>query len=152
MHEKELPRPFGVGVTCTLTLLVAVWAVTEGMIEINTDYYTEGAGWTFAQVFLGPAISIPTALIMLRGKNWARWVFWLVYGPVGIWLVTLDPKPTHCIRIAVYVLGSVLLMLPAAQSYFSGQDFRRRARAARRERPLMQVPKDAPGKPRDYRY
>jgi hypothetical protein len=73
----------------------------------------------FALAFAGLGVSIVSGAFILRGANWARWLYlgWSVFG-FAVSLATSPSKLMLLPSLLVFAIIALFLLLPKANAYF----------------------------------
>jgi len=80
----------------------------------------------YFETFLGYAVAIVTGVYLLRGENWARWLY--VYWSGLVFVLSLMNDGLHIGPFVALLINGViifLLMRPPAADYFRGQSTNR---------------------------
>jgi hypothetical protein len=74
----------------------------------------------FGMMYLGAAVSMTSGIFMLRGKNWARFLY-IIWSAIGflISLVTAPAKLMLIPSLIVYGVIVFFLLRPKANAFFS---------------------------------
>jgi hypothetical protein len=74
----------------------------------------------FAMMYVGRAISITSGIFMLRGENWARFLY-IILGAIGF-LIGLATSPVKLMLIPGIIIYGIIvffLLRPNANAFFS---------------------------------
>ena len=120
-------RPTSIMVIAWIIIILAVINLIVLVITLNNNTAKElmtriDLLISMQQAFVGALISILSAIMMLKGKNWGRllYIFWIIIGFI-IALIThrmkLDMFPGTIVVLAIIFF----LFRPAANGYFARQ-------------------------------
>lgn len=119
-------RPWTVSLPCWIFFALGLFNL---LVVLLNDWFPGHEGWreTFRvkaplQFYLRyamPLIMMALVLLMLNGRNWARWVFVLWFGNTFFWQVVKTPKSAWPLA-ALFAICTVLWFLPRSSRFFAG--------------------------------
>jgi hypothetical protein len=100
----------------------------------SLDTFRSQHPFRYAQYVANYIVALVSGLFMLRGLNWARWLFTLWYGLNAIAALPYwfsSQWATHALRLLFFGLFCLYLFRPAANEFFRGPLLKKSAEAAR---------------------
>ncbi|MFC1885371.1 hypothetical protein ACFL2O_11455 [Thermodesulfobacteriota bacterium] len=75
----------------------------------------------YTLMFLGLFITLLSGIAILKGKNWARFLY-IIWGVISFGIgITISPvKPALIPGVVIFIVVSICLLLPNANEYFKG--------------------------------
>lgn len=77
----------------------------------------------YVMLYVGAAVSIVSGIAMLKGRDWARFLY-VIWSAIGfvVGMVTSPMKALMIPSLAFYVILVIFLFRPKASRYFRGTD------------------------------
>jgi hypothetical protein len=125
MDSRSAERPASVSFVCYFLIMAAGLKIALLLASLGNPVVQKKLEVPSQVVLPGITIAIGLlcAFFMLKGKNWARWSFYLLYGTCIVLLQIFNLALPSVISAVVFVLCGALLLSRRARCYFTGRDF-----------------------------
>ena len=121
-------RPISVTIVAWVLIVIAVMSMLVSPFSLRNPAAKQMMSrsplpfvlqYTF--MFLGLLITLVSGIAILKGKNWARFLY-IAWGIIsfGIGIAISPVKPVLIPGVAIFIVVSIFLLLPDANEYFKG--------------------------------
>lgn len=123
-------RPTSITVICWILIVMGGISLTSSILSFHNPMAKQIMSQNpisitiqYIMMYLGTLIMIGCGIAMLKGQNWARFLYiiWSVIG-LGIGIVTSPMKAALIPGIIIFLIVAFLLFRPKAKAFFAGKE------------------------------
>jgi hypothetical protein len=121
-------RPTSITVICWILIIMGGISLVVTTINLNNPTVEELISRSpipvtvqYAIMYVGLLVTLVSGIAMLKGRNWARYLY-IVWGVVGFMfsLATSPMKTAMIPGLVVFIIMAFFLFRPKAKAYFTG--------------------------------
>jgi len=121
-------RPTSITVIAWILIVMGGISLITSTISLNNPTAKELMGRSlipipvqYVMMYVGLFITLVSAIAMLKGKNWARFLY-VIWGIIGFIVgITTSPMKTAMIPgMVIFIVVVIFLFRPKANEYFAG--------------------------------
>jgi hypothetical protein len=125
--NKMMKRPMSVSVIAWILIVLSSISVGTSLLSFNNPMVKELMAKSpvpiplqYVMMYVGLLISIVAGIAMLKGQNWARFLY-VIWSAIGfvIGIATSPMKAMMIPGLVMFVLITIFLFRPEANEYFS---------------------------------
>ncbi len=128
MPSPRPARPIFIAFLGYCLICNAGFALTHGFILLNAPKLDKPIPphALILIAFVGPLLMAALGHFLLKGKNWARLMYYVVFAPYIALFLRFDFDVFAVFRAVLFTTGALLLALPGARGFFIGRALRPR--------------------------